>query len=208
MLKVKTHSLIKGFDKHNSIYNDSYFKGIETYAVQSSKIIANSILELFSPKSIVDLGCGTGDLLNEFQKLQVKSFGIDYSESALYLCKQKGLSVLKIDLENETVPNHIKSDVALCTEVAEHLPESCSDNLIKNLCGISKIIIFTAAPPGQGDVEHHDHVNEQLPIYWVNKFKDFGYSLDLDKTRILQKTWEINNVSSFYYQNLMVFLMN
>jgi len=115
---------------------------------------------------------------------------------------------LKINLENETVPNHIKADVAICTEVAEHLPESCANNLIKNLCGISKIIIFTAAPPGQGDVEHHDHVNEQLPIYWVNKFKDFGYSLDLDKTRILQKTWEINNVSSFYYQNLMVFLKN
>ena len=46
---------------HNSIYDaDNYARYTEPAAVQSAGPISNSIILEFSPKSVIDVGCGTG----------------------------------------------------------------------------------------------------------------------------------------------------
>jgi hypothetical protein len=66
-------------------------------------------------------------------------------------------------------------DVALCLEVAEHLPESSSAGLISSIAAHSDAILFSAACPGQPG-QHH--VNYQWPSYWQALFNGEGYVCD------------------------------
>ena len=50
--------------------------------------------------SVLDLGCGNGDLLAALVKeKQVKAQGIEIDEKAIYECVAKGLSVVQQDIE-------------------------------------------------------------------------------------------------------------
>jgi SAM-dependent methyltransferase len=207
-LKKYFHSLIKKTDKHNSIYNDSYFEGVEKYAQESAEVIAKSIIVEFNPQNVIDIGCGTGLLLNEFNKYKIETLGIDYSERALNLCKQKKISVLKLDLEKMPITVDKKYDIVTCMEVAEHLPERIANKLVNELVKLGNIIVFTAAPPGQGDIEHHNHVNEQPKKYWIVLFNQVGFNFDVAVSQKISLKWKNDGVSQFYYNNLMIFKKN
>jgi hypothetical protein len=51
-------------------------------------------------------------------------------------------------------------DLALCLEVAEHLPAAAGDSLVRRLASVGARILFSAAIPGQGG---RNHVNEKWP---------------------------------------------
>jgi hypothetical protein len=56
--------------------------------------------------------------------------------------------VIQFDLENDTLPSDYITDIALSTEVAEHLPKSYADHFVDTLCSIANNIVITAAEPG------------------------------------------------------------
>jgi hypothetical protein len=92
-----------------------------------------------------------------------------------------------------------RKDLALCLEVAEHLPMRSADQLVRSLVKASPIVMFSAAVPGQGGT---DHINEQWPSYWRKKFANHGYEpVDGIRPRILQNP----KVEWWYRQNIMVF---
>jgi 2-polyprenyl-3-methyl-5-hydroxy-6-metoxy-1,4-benzoquinol methylase len=204
-IKQSVRKNIRSVDPHNSIYNDSYYEGVERYALESEKGISDSIMDVFAPSSIIDVGCGTGNVIKALGVKGIKTLGLDFSESSIVICKSKGLNVRQFDLEAGLPIPKDRSDVALCTEVAEHVPDSCSNYLVNLLTTFSPNIVFTAATPGQGDIEHHDHVNEQQPEYWINKFRDYGFLIQDDLTNRMKFLWEEASVSHFYVKNLMVF---
>jgi len=65
-----------------------------------------------------------------------------------------------------------KLDLALCLEVAEHLPEHVAKALVKLLCVYSDTILFGAAIPNQGGT---GHINEQWQTYWEKLFNENGF---------------------------------
>jgi SAM-dependent methyltransferase len=87
---------------HNSIYDaDNYARYVEPAAVQSAGPISNSIILQFSPKSVIDVGCGTGALLAAFRERGCLVAGIEYSDAALHYCRARGLIVTKFDIEQD-----------------------------------------------------------------------------------------------------------
>jgi hypothetical protein len=73
-------------------------------------------------------------------------------------------------------------DLAICLEIAEHLPESCADALIKFLSELAPAVLFGAAIPGQGGV---NHINEQWQSYWVAKFSRHQLYAPKDNKRMV-----------------------
>ena len=87
-----------------------------------------------------------------------------------------------------------------CLEVGEHIHEKYSYELIKSLIKHSKLILFSAAQPGQGG---YNHINEKNINWWKTIFNNEGYyALDLIRP-VINKN---NNVANFYKYNTVVYL--
>ena len=67
------------------------------------KKLINQLVKRFnlsSNSSILELGCGRGEFLNEFTNLGMKGFGVDLSNSAENFCKNAEIKVVDITKEN------------------------------------------------------------------------------------------------------------
>jgi hypothetical protein len=102
------------------------------------------------------------------------------------------------NLENKYLNNRV-FDLALCLEVAEHLPENKAPLLVDNLTSSSSVILFSAAIPYQGGTNHY---NEQWLSYWIKLFNNKGYK-EVDLLRPL--IWDNVNIMPWYKQNIIIF---
>lgn len=195
--------------EHDELYDDKYYTGFLVPSIEKSyEVIAESIVTVFSPKSVVDVGCGRGQLILALKKRGVLCRGLEYSSVALEICRQHCLDVTCFDLEHDILPKDLKADVVVSTEVAEHLPERCADCFVCILSAISDKIVMTAAEPARTWEEikwGHDHVNEQPKEYWIAKFVDKGFKYDEDTSTRLRVQWKEREVSPWFVRGLMVF---
>jgi SAM-dependent methyltransferase len=179
-------------------YAQRYYDSLTGAARQSTREIVPILLEFISPQSVVDVGCGAGGWLAEFQQRGVTDvWGIDgpwVSKSQLQLPVER-FEVADI---GQPIRHQRRYDLAICLEAAEHLPPSAADTLVESLTGLSDVILFSAAIPFQGG-EHH--VNEQWPDYWVEKFENRHYvAIDCLRPRI----WSNPKVEYWYAQNMFL----
>jgi hypothetical protein len=96
-------------------------------------------------------------------------------------------------------------DLVESLEVAEHIPEQASDQFIDSLVRHGRLILFSAATPGQGG-EHH--INEQPPQYWQAKFAARGYELfDFLRPRLASNRavylWYRHNVFVYAHRSIV-----
>lgn len=170
----------------------------QTHNKSAASKILPVVLEIVKPKSIVDVGCGTGSFLSVLSDLGFKDLmGLEgdwLDRSRLYV--DSGL-VKTADLQ-KPFSHDRKFDLAICLEVAEHLEASSADTIVNTLTGLSDVILFSAAIPGQGG---QNHINEQWSGYWVEKFSAKGYSF-YDSVRML--FWNNPDVDYWYKQNMFL----
>jgi len=193
-------------------------------------IFVDAIEQIYHPRTLIDFGCGDGDLVRGFNSIGVNAFGVEGTGNCLPYIK---LAVAKIhDPENPPVlgiQNRIMIhdlrkpivklfeyddlnlnsgvDLALCLEVAEHIEEEYTDVLIRNITQASDKIAFTAAPPGQ---EGNHHVNLKSREWWIGKFGGYSYLFDYDSTSAVRYLLERSGKAMVkgikaWYQNLMCF---
>lgn len=205
-IKMRLIRALERSAKHDEIYDADYFAEIITpYMAKSCDTIAESIIDAFSPKSLVDVGCGNGLLLSALKRRGISCRGAEYSKAAIDACRLQGLDVIKFDLEHNMLPKHFQtSDVVTSTEVAEHLPEACADRFVDVLCAIADTVVLTAAEP----LSHSfgtDHVNEQPKEYWIEKFESRGFKYNQDLSMRWRKHWKDRDVARFLCDTVMVF---
>lgn len=68
----------------------------------------------------LDIGCGTGGLLEQARRRGAQVFGADSSQFALERCRQKGLALLA---DSEVADQSGSFDVVSAIEVIEHVPD-------------------------------------------------------------------------------------
>jgi len=74
-----------------------------------------------SGKKVLDVGCGEGFLSKLLTEMGNEIIGIDISEIAVKLAKEKGIKAFVCDIENESLPFNDVFDVIVLSEVLEHL---------------------------------------------------------------------------------------
>jgi len=188
--------------RHQEIYGEHYYREIGPTSLQASEVIAQRIVAEFHPHSVIDLGCGTGAMLDALRLRGVRVKGFELSETAVAICRRQGLDVERFDLVSESMRPGQVCELALSTEVGEHLPCSAADRYVALLCALAPVIIFTAATPGQGGL---DHINEQPHAYWIEKFARFGCVFQEEKSLTWRKEWRSREIPFWYHQNLMIF---
>ena len=169
---------------------------------KAAREVVPFLLKLLNTKSIVDVGCGIGTWLKVFEENGIEDFlGIDgnfVNESLLKIDKCK---FNEYDLET-LFNTERKFDLVISLEVAEHLSVNSADVFVKTICNLSDTILFSAAITNQGG---QNHINEQEPDYWIEKFQSEGYQL-FDIVRPV--FWNNENVDSWYRQNMLLFTKN
>jgi SAM-dependent methyltransferase len=181
-------------------YDNDFFALISDDSLRSARVVVPMVMEILSPKSVVDFGCGPGAWLRAFRENGVQAVrGIDgdYIDRNRLLIDQQDF--VASDL---TQPFNIdrKYDLAVCIEVAEHLPTPSAANLIQSLTSAAPAVLFSAAIPGQGG-QHH--INEQWLCYWRDLFgKKQFVMVDALRPQIRNDL----RIASYLRQNLVLFL--
>lgn len=184
----------------SEIYGEEFFS--RNSSSQSAKEVLPMVLDLIKPQSICDVGCGTGTWLKAAQEITgingSEIVGFDFEVPNKYLLIEVA-QYHNVDL-SQPMRYERMFDLCISLEVAEHLPESSADIFVETLTSLAPVILFSAAIPGQfGD----NHVNEQWPSYWEERFKKLGfYGFDV----LRQKFWNNDNVTWWYRQNMVLFV--
>jgi SAM-dependent methyltransferase len=181
-------------------YPPQFYKNIFDGSVSSARVVVPMVCALLRPQQVVDVGCGLGTWLSVFREagvrdcLGVDSPSLDRAELAIPVEQ-----FLPTDL---TQPLTVGKtfDLALCLEVAEHLPETCADHLVASLVRLAPVVLFSAAIPFQGG---HHHINEQWPEYWADRFRAHNYwAIDCFRPHL----WRDERVMWWYAQNLLLYV--
>lgn len=185
-----------------NIYDDTFFKNTQKFENDSAQKFVDIICRYFSFSSVIDVGCGIGIYLKEFERLGKEIFGFDGAPAAL----TNSLIGNKIKIHDLTTPLLLNRtfDLCLCMEVAEHLPKEAAEILVDSLTRLSSTIIFTAATPGQGSREI-GHVNEQPHQYWIDLFRKKGYVYEEKMSLRIRSELKENEVIWWIVNNFMVF---
>ncbi|OGW37877.1 MAG: hypothetical protein A2010_10680 [Nitrospirae bacterium GWD2_57_9] len=181
-----------------------YTRNFYGYQQELSRLSAREIiplvLNLVKPRSVVDVGCGTGAWLSVFREFHVSDIcGIDgawVDNDALLIPAER---FFPADLERPIALKR-RFDLAISLEVAEHLPEDRAGMFIGSLVSLAPVVLFSAAIPGQGGTRHQ---NEQWPAYWADHFFQRGYVV---RDPIRRKIWQNDNVEWWYAQNILLFI--
>jgi SAM-dependent methyltransferase len=168
---------------------------------RSAQAVVPFLVELLEPRSLVDVGCGTGSWLKVFREhgvddvLGIETAPIDSSVLEIEPAELRVASVL------DQRPDR-RFDLALCLEIAHYLPGEAGPKLVESLAELGPAVLFSAAIPGQGGAGAKDRPNQQWPDYWAALFESHGYvCIDCVRPRI----WDDPAVEVWYAQNTLLF---
>lgn len=185
----------------SELYSKRFFASYADVSYRSASFILPLINELITPKQVVDIGCGVGTWLRAWEELGVSALlGVDgdyVDRDALLISKDKFMSM---NLSSPQILPESRFALAQSLEVAEHLPPSSAPAFVHFLCSLAPVVLFSAAIPYQGGV---NHINEQWPEYWADLFLTHGY-LVFDVIR--PNVWHNQEVQYYYAQNTFLYV--
>ena len=162
------------------------------------KLLDATIMQM-PVRSVVDYGCGRGAWLKAAMNIGIRDVrGYDIPEIDVSERNFPPDRFFAADLSQPIDPGR-RFDLAVTTEVAEHIPMPGAATFVANVCAASDYVLFSAAPPYQGGA---GHANEQWVEYWAKLFAELDYScFDILRARF----WHDGSIRSYYRQNVMLF---
>ena len=135
--------------------------------------IADRITKDIRPKTVLDVGCAKGFLVESLRDRGVEAFGIDISEYAIKEVRDDIKKYCQVASATEKFDN--KYDLITCIEVLEHLNEEDGQKAIENICQSTDDVIFSSTPD---DFVEKTHINVQPVSYWIDSFAKRGFYID------------------------------
>ena len=150
---------------------DDALPTIDRASEASARAVMPRVIGLTGARSVVDVGCGTGAWSRACRDLGVPQVvsvdGVRQPDQPV-----PGTELVERDLA-EPLELGRSFGLALCVDVAEHLPPERAAGLVADLTGLAPVVLFAAAIPGQtGD----EHANEQWSEHWVALFDAEGWT--------------------------------
>ena len=103
--------------------------------------IADRIINEINPKTVLDVGCAKGFLVEKLRDRGVEAYGIDISEYAISSVREDIKPYCKVASIAE--PLEEKYDLVVCIEVLEHLSTEDLYNACRNLTKCTNDVLFS-----------------------------------------------------------------
>jgi SAM-dependent methyltransferase len=180
-------------------YTRAFFERIADGSRASAEAIVPLLVDLVRPLSVVDVGCGVGTWLAVFQGHGARDvLGLDGDYVPRDRLEIPADRFVPVDLRNP-LPVDGSFDLAICLEVAEHLPPAAADRIVASLVRLSDVVLFSAAIPRQPG---RGHVNPRWQSWWAERFAAHGY-VPVDAIR--RRVWSDPDVDWWYAQNALLY---
>ena len=183
-------------------YNSKYYEPLEQMMAirhqYMSKILRDTsgqdIYEFFKNKKILDLGCGTGEFLNNYYGMGAECLGIDI-ENNFKIKNKINFKLINIEANKFLKNCKKKFDVIFLFEFLEHLEEQDKyqlfENLTKNLNKNAYIFISTLNKNLLSKYLAID-IAENLLKLLPKKTHDFNLFLSPSKLQSISQKYNLN----------------
>ncbi len=135
--------------------------------------LARTLVERYHPKTVMDIGCAKGFLVEHLRDLSVNACGVDASPYAISQVRKDIRPFCHVARGNDALEGRF--DLITCIEVAEHMVEADARAMIEESCRHTDQVIFSSTPD---DFEEPTHINLHPPEYWVALFQEQGFYRD------------------------------
>lgn len=159
---------------YNVDYAEEWLKTTEPYAA-----ISRYIKDVIAPRTVLDIGCGIGQLISKLRELQVDAYGLEYSKDFISISPVKDY-IYNGNIENLELFTDGSFDLIVCMEVLEHIPPTYLNKVISELKRISRYRLLIT-----------------IPSYGPNEFGYAGLPL-------YEETWLRDALKNVPFKNLVV----
>jgi hypothetical protein len=172
------------------VYDADFYLTETLVARDSAEATLPLVFDMIPVHTVIDVGCGTGAWAYTAQKMGRPSLGVD-----THVPRDMLLVDTYIDCDLSQGYPCGGFDLAICLEVAEHLPDTSAFPLVAGLSR-ARAVLFSAATPGQPGV---GHINCQPHEYWHGLFLSYGLAPEHLGPRVPEV------VADFYRRNMFLY---
>lgn len=166
-------------------------------AVAAAEVVVPMVLEHVRPRSVIDFGCGSAHWAAEFRRRGAEEvLGVDGPWVARDELAIAADELVVHDVTEPFEPPH-EFDLAVCLEVAQHVPPEREDVFVDSLARCAPVVLFSAPVPDQPGVGAT--LNNRWPAHWAEAFSRRGMSW-VDCLRL--RVWAHPRVTWWYAQNM------
>lgn len=166
--------------QYGADYFDSYGRlGPVTYSRENPQWleffgrIADEIMRQLNPRTVLDVGCAKGFLVECLRDRGADAYGFDVSEYAIGHVRSDIKPYCWVASAAEPIEKTY--DLITCIEVCEHLPEPEAHQAIRQITSRADVTLFSSTP---GDFQEPTHVNVHPIIDWLRLFAQFSFAPD------------------------------
>lgn len=175
-----------------SYYNEAHLGGAGEYDWSNDHwrgfftMVAERIVGLTEPTSVLDVGCAKGLLVQALAGLKVDARGFDISDFAVESAHPDVRDRLWV--ASATEPIEGRYDLITCIEVLEHMDAADAQRAIDAMCAASDRILFSSTP---SDFAESTHINVHPTAQWAAWFAERGFYRRTDADTSFLTTWAI-----------------
>jgi len=181
-------------------FDTAYFSWQGDSAERSARTVVPYVVERFQPKSVVDVGCGSGGWLKVFREHGVADLlGVDGPYVQPDALRIQPHEFLGRDLR-EPLRLDREFDLAISLEAAHYVADEQASTLVESIAALAPAVLFGAAVPHQPGGPGR---NRRWPAWWAALFAKHGFRAE-DWLRPL--VWGDERVDWWYAQNTILYL--
>jgi len=135
------------------------------------KILGNQICSCFEFKTVIDIGCCNGTLIDYFLKCGKDAIGIEVSKFAIEKAKNpsKIIQANFLKMDNDEIGVF---DIVVSISTFEHFPPECIEDVCKKTFAITKNFLIVALDTGANLA----HLSRDCDV-WVDNLSKAGFRL-------------------------------
>lgn len=153
-----------------SLYDYKYFMSSRRFQRRKDRLEELvGIIRTYNPTSVLDVGCGIGNLVLKLRELGIKAIGVDNAGDLKLFWKNDGFYIS--DASN--LPFEDKSfDLVISTDFFEHIPEEKIDSVKSEMLRVGKKVIARVAYEDKLTKKQAQyHVTNKPKEWWNSKLE-------------------------------------